>query len=200
MQEHIAKNLRISILLWLLLLALAFPYLIAYYERQQEFQWQEMVQPHWEAVNVSVSIATAEQDVVDENAVKYNAVEPVVLEAAVAESVVEQEPEVPVPEKLSVFNESSKKKIILKTVARKKNSKLTLKLPENLYQGEVTEWEEKNPVVIPDLFAPKKGPERVQLGGRLIMDEGAKKKPREEGASYLDSLQGAEVNISIKVP
>ena len=205
MQEHIAKHLRISILIWLLLLAAAFPYLVAYYERQQAFQWQEMVQPHWEAENVSVAIATAEQDVADESAVNKNTVEPVVLEtialeAVVPETIVQQEPEIPVPEKLSVSNESSKKKFIPKTVVKKKNNKLMLKLPENLYQGEVTEWEEKKPVVIPDLFAPKKGPERVQLGGRLIIDEEPKTKPKEEGASYLDSLQGAELNISIKVP
>src|SRR6478735_2541301 len=104
MQEHIAKNLRISILIWLLLLALAFPHLLAYYERQQEFQWQEMVQPHWEVVNVPV--ATAAQDVVDENAVKENTVEPVVLETSAlepvaVEQVAEQKLEVPVPEKPS---------------------------------------------------------------------------------------------------
>ena len=75
MQEHHAKHLRISALIWLLLLALAFPYLIAYYERQQEFQWQEMVQPHWEAISAPAKIATAEQDVVDVNAVKGNTAE-----------------------------------------------------------------------------------------------------------------------------
>jgi hypothetical protein len=205
MQEHIAKHLRISILIWLLLLAAAFPYLVANYERQQAFQWQEMVQPHWEPENVSVAIATAEQDVADESAVNKNTVEPIVLEtvaleAVALETVVQQEPEMPVQEKSFAPIESNKKKVIPKAVVKKKNNKLMLKLPENLYQGEATEWEEKKPVVIPDLFAPKKGPERVQLGGRLIIDEESKKKQKEEDASYLDSLQGAELNISIKVP
>ena len=198
MQEHIAKNLRISILIWLLLLALAFPYLLAYYERQQEFQWQEMVQPHWEVVNVPV--ATAAQDVVDENAVKENTVEPVVLETSALEPVAEQKLEMPASEKPSVPIESNKKKVIPKAVIKKKNSKLALRLPDNLYQGEVSEWDEKKPVLMPDLFAPKRESERMQLGGRLLMDEGTKKKQKAEDASYLDSLQGAEVNISIKVP
>jgi len=193
MQEHIAKHLRISALIWLLLLALAFPYLLAYYERQQDFQWQEMMQPHWEAVNVSVAIV--EKDVAEQSVV-----EPVVLESVEVEKVVEQEVEAPAPEKPAEPIESNKKKIISKPVVKKKNSKLSLKLPENLYQGEVTEWEEKKPLVIPDLFAPSKEPERVQLGGRLIVDEGPKKKQNEEDASYLDALQGAELNISIKVP
>jgi hypothetical protein len=207
MQEHIAKKLRLSILLWLMLLAAGcFLMLVDYYEQQQAFQWEEMVQPHWEAENISVAIATAEQDVADESAVNKNAVEPVVLEAvaleaAVPETIVQQEPEIPVPEKLAVSNESNKKKVIPKTVAKKKSTKLALKLPENLYHGEVPEWEEKKPVVIPDFFVPKKGPERVQLGGRLIIDEEPKKKQNnEESASYLDALQGAELNISIKVP
>src|SRR6478735_6770038 len=190
MQEHIAKNLRISILIWLLLLALAFPYLLAYYERQQEFQWQEMVQPHWEVVNVPV--ATAAQDVVDENAVKENTVEPVVLETSALEPVAEQKLEMPASEKPSVPIESNKKKVIPKAVIKKKNSKLALRLPDNLYQGEVSEWDEKKPVLMPDLFAPKRESERMQLGGRLLMDEGTKKKQKAEDASYLDSLQGAE--------
>ncbi len=195
MQEHTAKHLRISALIWLLLLALAFPYLIAYYERQQEFQWQEMVQPHWEAVNVSVAVV--EKDIVEKDVADKNIVEHAVLELAEIEQVPEQEPEVPAPVKPTMPNENGKKKIIPKLVTKKKNNKLTLKLPENLYQGEVTEWEEKKTVVIPDLFAPKK--ERVQLGGRLIVDEEPKKKQKEEDASYLDSLQGAELNISVKM-
>ena len=214
MQEHVAKRLRISILIWLLLLALAFPYLIAYYERQQEFQWQEMLQPHWETVNAPPAIATAEQDIVDDNAVKGNTVEPVEVEPVIPEPVVAEpeavEPDVAEPEPAeptpSSPKDSAKKKIIQKVdrkvdpkVVAKKNNKLTLKLPENLYQGKVSQWDEKKPVVIPDLFEPKKE-ERVHLSGRLIIDEEPRKKQTAENASYLDSLQGAELNISIKVP
>ena len=100
--------------------------------------------------------------------------------------------------------ESDKKTIVQKAdrkVAAKKNGTLALKLPENLYQGEVSEWEEKKPLVMPDLFAQKKKSERVQLGGRLILDEEPKKKQNQkEDAGYLDAVKGAEVNISIKVP
>ena len=134
MQEHIAKHLRISILIWLLLLAAAFPEVVANCERQQAFQWQEMVQPHWEPENVSVAIATAEQDVADESAVNKNTVEPIVLEtvaleAVALETVVQQEPEMPVQEKSFAPIESNKKKVIPKAVVKKKNNKLMLKLP-----------------------------------------------------------------------
>lgn len=73
---------------------------------------------------------------------------------------------------------------------------MTLKLPENLHQGQVAEWEEKKPLVVPDFFAPKKeGPSRYQFSGRLIVDEDKKKE--QPDASYLDSVKGAEINISI---
>ena len=73
---------------------------------------------------------------------------------------------------------------------------MTLKLPENLYHGQAAEWEEKKPLVVPDFFAPKKeGPSRYQFSGRLIVDEDKKKE--QPDASYLDSVKGAEINISI---
>ena len=106
----------------------------------------------------------------------------------------------------SLPKDSTKKKIIQEVsrkadpkVVVKKNNKLTLKLPENLYQGKVGQWDEKKPLVIPDLFASKRE-ERVHLSGRLIIDEEPRQKQTEESSSYLDSLQGAELNISIKVP
>ena len=190
MQEHIAKNLRISILIWLLLLALAFPYLVAYYEQKKEFQWQNMAQPHWEKVIAPTPAHT--EDIAEWKNLDVPAPVPTLPVAEIAE------PEKPVADNKPVLN-----KPVPKAVARKKSDKLTLKVPENIYQGEVAAWEDKKQVPMPDFFAPKKGdPDRFQFGGRLIIDEDNKKKKESEAAdaSYLDAVQGAEVNISISTP
>ncbi|HSC75725.1 MAG TPA: hypothetical protein VLB90_05760 [Pseudomonadales bacterium] len=187
MQEHTEKYLRISALIWLLLLALTFPYLFHYYEQQHVFQWEDMVQPHWEKVIVPTPAHT--EDVVGWKNLDVPAVLPD-MEIA--------EPKKSVPVDKPVLN-----KPVPKAVARKKNDKLTLKVPENIYQGEVAAWEDKKQVPMPDFFAPKKdGPDRFQFGGRLIIDEDNKKKKESEAAdaSYLDAVQGAEVNISISTP
>ena len=97
MQEHTAKKLRISILLWLLILALAFPYLIHYYEQQQVFQWQEMVQPHWEKEIVPATPIMQDSAIVQGSAA-----------ADVAEwKSIETEPE-PQPEKVVETNNAGK--------------------------------------------------------------------------------------------
>jgi hypothetical protein len=199
MQEHIAKKLRISILLWLLLLALLFPYLIYYYEQQYVWQWQDMVQPHWEE-EVTPSATTVpggaaadipewkniEAESLPEQAVEINNVDRVASqENPVQESPVQENPR--------------QVKSKPKTAAANKKARLTLKLPENLYRGQTAEWEQKKPLVIPDFFAPKKEePSRFQLGGRLIIDEDKKKQMPD--ASYIDTVKGAEVNIQIKTP
>ena len=71
-------------------------------------------------------------------------------------------------------------------------------LPDNLYHGQASEWEEKKPVTIPDFFAPKDEPSRYQLGGRLIIDEDKKKQVPD--ASYIDTVKGAEVHIQVMMP
>lgn len=193
MQEHIAKHLRISILIWLMLLSLAFPYLVHYYEQQRALQWEAMVQPHWQTIEYAPPTDVAES----------TNLETVTLDNSIAETAVEktaseniQGAVMPVPAEPV---KTTPNKQIKKLASQKKNSSLHFRLPEDLYHGRAAEWHEKKPLVMPDLFAPKKESERVQLGGRLIMDEDTKTKPKEEDAGYLDSLQGAEVNISIKV-
>lgn len=188
MQEHTAKKLRLSILLWLLLLALLFPYLIHYYEQQQVFQWQEMVQPHWEEV-VAPPAITVQGSTVD--VVEWKTIE---VEAP-ADKAVEVLPE----EKVTNPNNPGQKKTSHKVVTVKKNNGLTLNLPDNLYRGQTAEWEEKKQMVVPDFFAPKKEePSRYQLGGKLIIDE--EKQKQQPDASYIDTVKGAEVNIQIKTP
>lgn len=225
MQEHSAKKLRISILLWLLLLALVFPYAIDYYEQQQAFQWEEMVQPHWE-----VELVPRKDIGADRNAVVANRNDPVAardvpewkdldveflpepeqekqqqipepplteLPPVTPSPPVTQTPVVTItPPVIPKTTTAKKTPTPTKLVVTKKKSGMTLKLPENLHQGQVAEWEEKKPLVVPDFFAPKKeGPSRYQFSGRLIVDEDKKKE--QPDASYLDSVKGAEINISI---
>ncbi len=225
MQEHSAKKLRISILLWLLLLALVFPYAIDYYEQQQAFQWEEMVQPHWE-----VELVPRKDIGADRNAVVANRNDPVAardvpewkdldveflpepeqekqqqipepplteLPPVTPSPPVTQTPVVTItPPVIPKTTTAKKTPTPTKLVVTKKKSGMTLKLPENLHQGQVAEWEEKKPLVVPDFFAPKKeGPSRYQFSGRLIVDED--KKNEQPDASYLDSVKGAEINISI---
>lgn len=225
MQEHSAKKIRVSILLWLLLLALVFPYAIDYYEQQQAFQWEEMVQPHWE-----VELAPRKIIGADKNAVVANRNDPVAardvpewkdldveflpepeqekqqqipepplteLPPVTPSPPVTQTPAVTITPPVTPKTTTAKKTPTpTKLAATKKKSGMTLKLPENLHQGQVAEWEEKKPLVVPDFFAPKKeGPSRYQFSGRLIVDEDKKKE--QPDASYLDSVKGAEINISI---
>ena len=225
MQEHSAKKLRVSILLWLMLLALVFPYAVDYYEQQQAFQWEEMVQPHWE-----VELVPRKDIGADRNAVVANRNDPVAARDVPEwkdldveflpepeEEKQEQIPEPPVtptlvetqtpavtqapivtsaPPVAPKTTTAKKPPAPKKLAAAKKKSGMTLKLPENLYHGQAAEWEEKKPLVVPDFFAPKKeGPSRYQFSGRLIVDEDKKKE--QPDASYLDSVKGAEINISI---
>jgi hypothetical protein len=225
MQEHSAKKLRVSILLWLMLLALVFPYAVDYYEQQQAFQWEEMVQPHWE-----VELVPRKDIGADRNAVVANRNDPVAardvpewkdldveflpepeqekqqqipepplteLPPVTPSPPVTQTPVVTItPPVIPKTTTAKKTPTPTKLVVTKKKSGMTLKLPENLHQGQVAEWEEKKPLVVPDFFAPKKeGPSRYQFSGRLIVDEDKKKE--QPDASYLDSVKGAEINISI---
>lgn len=189
MQEHTAKRLRISVLLWLLILAITFPYLLHYYEQQHTYQWEEMVQPHWEVMAESpapVQEDTEEQDVPEWKNLPTDMPTP-------------DAPEKIPDNNVAVEKKTDQKKLAKKAPVVKKNSGLTLKLPENLYRGQAAEWEEKKPVTIPDFFAPKKeDPSRVQLGGKLIVDEDKKKQLPDAG--YLDTVKGAEFNIQISTP
>ena len=218
MQEHSAKKLRVSILLWLLLLALGFPYAVDYYEQQQAFQWEEMVQPHWEVelvvrkdIGADRNGAIGARDVPEwkdldveflpepEEEKQEQIPEPPVTPTLVETQTpaVTQAPIVtPAPPVAPKITTAKKPPAPKKLAAAKKKSGMTLKLPENLYHGQAAEWEEKKPLVVPDFFAPKKeGPSRYQFSGRLIVDEDKKKE--QPDASYLDSVKGAEINISI---
>ncbi|HQQ74654.1 MAG TPA: hypothetical protein PK031_05840 [Pseudomonadales bacterium] len=195
MQEHTAKKLRLSILLWLMFLTVVFPHLLQYYEQQQTFQWEKMVQPHWEVVASSPLVfeeALSVKDVPEWKSLDApESIDTVPPDPVLPDKVEEKNPD---PENASARKIKSKTK-----TASKKSNHLTLNLPENLYSHQTAEWGEKPPVVVPDLFAPKKdNPDRVQMGGRLIIDENKKKE--QPDASYLDTVKGAEVNISIKVP
>jgi hypothetical protein len=203
MQERIAKRIRISILLWSALLALLSPYFFEYYAQRQNYQWEAMVQPHWQPVVRELPIA--ELDVAVQDAEEWKNLDVEIENAVLPETAPPDSPVTP-DSALTVSKAPSAQKVPIQDrnsreqPASKQERKLTLALPDNLYQGKQGDWEEKKPLVVPDFFSPKpESSDGLQFGGRLIVDEEkAKNKEDKAESSYLDAVQGAEINIKIK--
>ena len=192
--------LRLLGLLSALLLLLAVPLLIEWYERRQAFQWEIMVQPHWETLPAPLLLPSVEPDTLAaQDVVEWESLEPEPELVPEPEPVPEPAPEPvasvqpPAPVKPPPV---TRKPVPARAAAVKKDS-LKLKLPEDPYRGQPAEWEEKPVVVLPDLFAAKPAaPSRLELGGRLITDDEVEKNNPE--ADFIDTVKGAEINITIK--
>jgi hypothetical protein len=81
---------------------------------------------------------------------------------------------------------------------------LRLRMKEDLYYGHTSRWEVKKQKEMPDFFAAKTDPNDVRLDGHLIMegdDNSTASRNNEDkkngGNDYLDTIQGAELKISI---
>lgn len=209
-QQDPASRSRLPLLSCLLALALAFPWALDYYERQQVYQWERLLRQQWQppVEPISLPASPAEETLLPPLATAGDDVPEWKTLAEVAEPEPEPEPErEPEPEavpdppadappvKPAVSAPARQPPVVARPTARTKG--LQLALPENPYQGEVAKWEE--PAPLPDLFAPKaQQASRVQLGGRLITDDKVLEDNPE--ADFLDTIKGAEVNISIKTP
>jgi len=204
MQVSVAKRIRITILLCLALFFLLLPYFLDFYSQRQAYQWEAMVQSHWQPEQEPLPIAElgiAVQDVeewkkLDDEMVADNLPDTTSSDSNLKTDVtLTDNKATPLAQKVPIQERKQSEQL-----ASKKERKLTLVLPDNLYQGRQLDWEEKKPLVMPDFFSPK--PESfdgLQFGGRLIVDEEkTKKKDNKVESSYLDSVQGAEINIQIK--
>jgi hypothetical protein len=200
MQEHTPKIVRVSMLLCLLLLSLLSPFLIREYEQRMAYQWEDIVQPHWEPVDEQALTVKVSEDVAEWKTIPAEGLEippaqmPEPVKVMPAAKTNHETPEHTKKAASAVKQEGRKK-----TVSSPKVGALKFKVPDDLYQGKTAEWEEKSPAPLPDFFGPKKeSPNRFQVGGRIIVDE--EKKKQQPDANYLDTVKGAEINISIKTP
>ncbi len=201
----------------LLLISLFMLFAVSEYEKSMAFQWESMVQPHWEGVvprqplllplasektdEITVSSKEEEEEEEEEkNPPKPNKLSsevtqkiPVVKETAVVDKVVAKE-------KSSGISQEPKPLVAPKKALR-------LRLKDDLYDGRSARWDIKKQKVMPDFFSQKQEEQRdVQLGGRLIMEgddnstANRNNQNRNNGGNdYLDAVQGAELNISIKM-
>lgn len=186
------------------------------YEKDMAFQWENMVQPHWEGavpqeklllplVNDQAKeiVITPEEKEIEQPPVVD--VEKVVVETkpAPVKAIVKAIKKIGASHpaaKPAMKNESTAK------MASNQRRALRLRMSEeNLYRNQTARWEEKKKKVMPDFFAPKEEPnDGIEMGAQLIMDDddrrlGGSKKKQDEDAGYLDSIQGAEFNFKIKM-
>ncbi|MEZ5539049.1 MAG: hypothetical protein R3E63_03645 [Pseudomonadales bacterium] len=186
------------------------------YEKDMAFQWESMVQPHWEGavpqeklllplVNDQAKeiVITPEEKEIEQPPVVD--VEKVVVETkpAPVKAIVKAIKKIGASHpaaKPAMKNESTAK------MASNQRRALRLRMSDdNLYRNQTARWEEKKKKVMPDFFAPKEEPnDGIEMGAQLIMDDddrrlGGSKKKQDEDAGYLDSIQGAEFNFKIKM-
>lgn len=186
------------------------------YEKDMAFQWENMVQPHWEGavpqeklllplVNDQAKeiVITPEEKEIEQPPVVD--VEKVVVETkpAPVKAIVKAIKKIGASHpaaKPAMKNESTAK------MASNQRRALRLRMSDdNLYRNQTARWEEKKKKVMPDFFAPKEEPnDGIEMGAQLIMDDddrrlGGSKKKQDEDAGYLDSIQGAEFNFKIKM-
>lgn len=226
------------IFLGLLLMSLLMLFVANEYEKNMAFQWENMVQPHWEGavpqeklmlplVNDKAKdiVITPDESAEDESstAAEETESEPVVTtttkkteekpSAAKQSAEITKKPEIKkiVTAKVAVVppkTTDNKAQSAAQKVAITQKRALKLRVSEdNLYRNHPAKWELKKQKMMPDFFAPKTNDsDGVQMAGHLIMDDdetsgagSGRKKKNEEDASYLDSIQGAELNFSIKM-
>lgn len=211
-QDSLTRS-SLPLLLPLLALSLAVPWLIEYYESQQDYQWEDMLRQQWQPAVEPISMPVTAPALASADTPEWQSLQPVPSAAPEPPLLEEprEEPPPPLPTPAlppepaqarqpqqavarppAVAQQVSPPKPQAKPAARP----LKLKLPENPYRGEVAQWEEEPP--LPDLFAPKPAPpSRLELGGRLITDDEVQKKNPD--ADFIDTVKGAEINITVKM-
>lgn len=207
-------------MLGLLLISLLLLFAVNEYEKSMNFQWENMVQPHWEGVVpqtplllplanektdeivVSPDFDEVEEDI--ETPVEKNRpVDVVKKPTEVKKSDVVKTDTTKTAAASAAKNTPQKPEPVQKAVAAKKKS-LHLRVKEDLYYGHTARWEMKKQKVMPDFFAPKPQEQgNIQLGGHLIMEDdeslGGGRRSQNDDTDYLDAIKGAELNISIKM-
>lgn len=183
-----------TIVLGLLLMAVLMLFAVSEYEKNMAFQWETMVQPHWEGVvpqkPLMLPLASEKTDEI--------IISPDADEAEIKVAV-------PVEKKPAEVKKTAEVKKDLPELASAPKRSLRLRVKEDLYYGHTARWEIKKQKVMPDFFAPKPQEQSdVQLGGHLIMEDdenavGSSKKNPNNEADYLDAIKGAQLNISIKM-
>lgn len=214
-QQDSQARSSLPLLLPVLALSLAVPWLIEYYESQQDYQWEDMLRQQWQPAVEPISLPVAATSLASADTPEWQSLQPVPVtappEPPLEEPLLEEpqpplpasspppetaqarKPQQPVARPPAVVQQASPPKT--KTKAKPATRPLKLKLPDNPYRGEVAQWEEEPP--LPDLFAPKPAPpSRLELGGRLITDDEVQKKNPE--ADFIDTVKGAEINITVK--
>lgn len=187
----------LPLLLPLLVLSLVMPLMIEHYESQQDYRWENMLRQQWHPpVEPGILPVTAREESPSLPALA-SAGEDVQEWKSLAAPVGIETPVSPPVEPAAAKTKPAVKPAApaKKAAVPKKPESLKLRLPENPYHGALAKWEDEAP--LPDLFAPKPvSPGRLELGGRLITDDDVQKKNPE--ADFLDTVKGAELNISIK--
>lgn len=225
-QDSLTRS-SLPLLLPVLLLSLAAPWLIAFYESRQDYQWEQMLGQQWQPPVEPLALpATSTEQALEQgvpgmasaDTPEWQLLEPV-PEAPEESPLADPPPAEPAPpaatapvaapeqpqdeQRTAAARKAAvppqvaqpKAKADNKAPAKPKPKSLKLKLPENPYHGEVAKWQEEPP--LPDLFAPKPAPpSRLELGGRLITDDEVQKKNPE--ADFIDTVKGAEINITVK--
>jgi hypothetical protein len=213
-----------TIVLGLLLMSLLLLYAANEYKKNMDFQWENMVQPHWEGVvprqplllplaseKVDAVVIAPSQDDVDIDISKPLASAPtetVKKNTADVKQIADTKTIVAEPKLVesAVKSKTPPSAQIPKATTASKKA-LHLRMKEDLYYGHTAHWEMKKKKVMPDFFAPKENQSDVQLGGHLIMEgddnstanRGNQNNKNNGNNDYLDAIQGAELNISIKM-
>ena len=218
-----------TIFLGLLLMSLLLLFAVHEYEKSLNFQWRNMVQPHWEgsvpqtplllplasektdAVVISPEVSAGEVDLAQPPPQPLAAVveAPDVATDVKKIETIKQPEEVAKPAIVSksvvvaTNNKSQAPAQTKKTTAESKKA-LRLRIKEDLYYGHTSRWEVKKQKEMPDFFAAKTDPNAVRLDGHLIVegdDNSTASRNNEDkkngGNDYLDTIQGAELKISI---
>jgi hypothetical protein len=226
-QQDPALRSRLTLLVPLLLLSVAVLFVIAYCQQQQVYQWEQMLQQDWQPPVDPITLPAGEQEmqveapdmataiedtpesntiaISDETAPPPSEPESPAINSTSAHPQAKSPAEKPRPEKVRPEKPKSEKPTVkdaskptTKSTVKTSGKPLKLKLPDNPYQGEPAVWDNKKPAPLPDLFAAEKREQsRLQLGGRLITDE---KKLKDPNATFLDTVEGAEINISVSTP
>lgn len=206
-----------TMFLGLLLMSLLLLFAVNEYEKSREFQWQNMVQPHWEGevpqAPLLLPLATEKADAVviasDIGKGEVDLAQPQLPEKDVEPSVEEiKKPEAVKKTELvsnvaAVVVKNKPQPQVEKNAPTPKKA-LRLRMKEDLYYGHTSRWEVKKQKEMPDFFAQKTNPDDVRLGGHLIMEgddnstASRNNQDKKNGdGGYLDAIQGAELKISI---
>ncbi len=202
-----------TIILGLLLMSVLMLFVVHEYEKNMAFQWEAMVQPHWEGVvpqrPLLLPLASEKTDEIiispDTDEADNEVAAPVEKKPAVAlvKNIVAEKKTAEVKKAVEVKKNSPKPVPTQKTAGVPKRS-LRLRVNDDLYYGHTARWEMKKHKVMPDFFAQKPEDQSgVQLDGHLLMDGddnvSSSKKNKNGDTDYLDAIKGAEINISIKM-